>query len=135
MSETRAAREKEQRYRRRPRWAGRARFAETAHVVRRLLVGTPLPTHRLRREKLPKRLALPVFSSDPLSSVAYATEQAMVVLFAVSISGRSMIPAIALAVALLLAILVLSYRQTVRAYSTSGGAYPSPKRISARCRR
>ena len=68
-----------------------------------------------------------MFSADPLSSVAYATEQAMIVLFAVSISGRDLILPLSGAVAALLAIVVLSYRQTVRAYTTSGGAYAVAK--------
>ena len=81
----------------------------------------------MRATELPKRLALPVFSADPLSSVAYATEQAMVVLFAVSISGRDLIMPLSAAIAALLVLVVLSYRQTVRAYSTSGGAYAVAK--------
>src|SRR5436190_7061622 len=78
-------------YRWQPRWAGRSRIAQAPHAVKRLLVGSPRPTRQSRANELPKRLALPVFSADPLSSVAYATEQAMVVLFAVSTSGRGLV--------------------------------------------
>jgi amino acid transporter len=70
-----------------------------------------------------KKLALPIFASDPLSSVAYATEAGLVVLIAASATAASLIMPISIAVAVVLAIVVLSYTQTVRAYQTSGGAY------------
>ncbi len=70
-----------------------------------------------------KTLALPIFASDPLSSVAYATEAAMVVLVAVSLSALDLVLPISIAIAVVLAIVVVSYTQTVRAYETSGGAY------------
>src|SRR5262245_34017189 len=72
---------------------------------------------------LSKTLALPIFASDPLSSVAYATEAAMVVLVGVSIAALSYVFPISIAIAVVLAIVVVSYTQTVRAYETSGGAY------------
>src|SRR5579884_926770 len=72
---------------------------------------------------LPKWLALPIFASDPLSSVAYATESALVVLLAVSATSAHLVFPISIGIACLLGIVVLSYRQTVRAYETSGGAY------------
>jgi amino acid transporter len=72
---------------------------------------------------LPKWLALPIFASDPLSSVAYATEAALVVLVAASAGAAHLAFPIALAIATLLAIVVLSYRQTVLVYQSSGGAY------------
>src|SRR5262245_17356566 len=72
---------------------------------------------------LSKTLALPIFASAPLSSVAYATEAAMVVLVGVSIAALSYVLPISIAIAVVLAIVVLSYTQTVRAYETSGGAY------------
>ena len=70
-----------------------------------------------------KTLALPIFASDPLSSVAYATEAAMVVLVGVSLSALHLALPISIAIALVLAIVVASYTQTVQAYQTSGGAY------------
>ena len=70
-----------------------------------------------------KKLALPIFASDPLSSVAYATEAAMVVLVAVSVAALDLVLPISIAIAVVLAIVVVSYTQTVRAYETSGGAY------------
>src|SRR6266498_923189 len=72
---------------------------------------------------LSKTLALPVFASDPLSSVAYATESGLVVLVAASGAAASDILPISGVIAALLAIVVISYRQTVKAYQTSGGAY------------
>lgn len=68
-------------------------------------------------------MALPIFSSDPLSSVAYASEATLVVLVAASLSARRLLIPISLAIAALLVLVVLSYRQTVRAYPTGGGAY------------
>src|SRR5579884_3130595 len=72
---------------------------------------------------LPKWLALPIFASDPLSSVAYATESALVVLVAASAASAHLVLPISLAIAALLAVVVVSYMQTVLAYETSGGAY------------
>jgi amino acid transporter len=77
----------------------------------------------LEETLLPKTLALPIFASDPLSSVAYATESAMVVLVAASATALHVVFPISIAIAALLAIVVASYRQTVKAYETSGGAY------------
>jgi amino acid transporter len=90
---------------------------------RRLVVGRPMQTEELEETLLPKFLALPIFASDPLSSVAYATESALVVLLAVSAASAHLVLPISLAIALLLAIVVVSYMQTVLAYETSGGAY------------
>ena len=72
---------------------------------------------------LPKWLALPIFASDPLSSVAYATEAALVVLVTASASAAHLAFPISIAIATLLALVVLSYRQTVLIYESSGGAY------------
>jgi amino acid transporter len=72
---------------------------------------------------LSKTLALPIFASDPLSSVAYATEAALVVLIAASSTAGHLVLPISIAIASVMAIVVLSYVQTVRAYETSGGAY------------
>ena len=72
---------------------------------------------------LPKTIALPVFSSDPLSSNAYATQEALIVLSLAGAAGIANILPVSLAVAALLFIVVTSYRQTVKAYPTGGGAY------------
>jgi amino acid transporter len=90
---------------------------------KRLLLGQPLRNENLHEELLPKRLALPVFCSDPLSSNAYATEEILLVL---SIGGLALLhlaPWVAAAVVLLLVVVVASYRQTCRAYPNGGGAY------------
>jgi amino acid transporter len=91
--------------------------------VKRVLVGRALPSHKLEHQLLPKVLALPVFASDPLSSVAYATEQMMLVLVVAGAAALSLMLPIGLAIAALLAIVVTSYRQTVRAYPRGGGSY------------
>jgi amino acid transporter len=80
-------------------------------------------TGQIHETLLPKWLALPIFASDPLSSVAYATESALVVLVAASATAAYLVFPISIAIACLLGIVVLSYRQTVRVYETSGGAY------------
>src|SRR4030095_1145788 len=72
---------------------------------------------------LPKFLALPVFSSDPLSSVAYATEEMMLVLVLAGAGALTDKVPLAIGVGLLLIIVVTSYRQTVRAYPRGGGSY------------
>ena len=92
-------------------------------VVSRLLVGEPLRSDRLGETLLPKRLALPVFCSDPLSSVAYATEQIVLVLGLGGLALLRATPWLGLAVVVLLVIVVASYRQTCFAYPNGGGAY------------
>ena len=88
-----------------------------------LLLGPPLATSRLVRERLRKVVALAVFSSDAISSTAYGTEQIMLVLVtAGAVATRLALP-IALGIGALLAILILSYRQTIAAYPSAGGAY------------
>jgi len=97
----------------------------TPRLGRRMLVGRRIASHRLEHTLLPKVLALPVFSSDALSSVAYATEEILLVLLsatAAAEAARRVMP-IAMAIAALLVVVVISYRQTVRAYSAGGGAY------------
>jgi len=90
--------------------------------LKRLLIGRVLASNRLGETLLPKKLALPVFCSDPISSVAYATEQIVLVLgTAGTASFLGLSAPISVAVALLLAVVVASYRQTCFAYP-SGGA-------------
>jgi len=91
--------------------------------AKRVLIGPPRPSRAIEETLLPKTLALPIFASDPISSVAYATEAALAVLVAVSVSSRHLVFPISIAIAALLAIVVLSYRQGIRAYSSSGGSY------------
>ena len=92
-------------------------------MVKRLLVGRAVSSDNLEHTLLPKILALPVFSSDALSSVAYATEEILRVLLIASVGTRHLVMPIAIAIAALLVIVVSSYRQTVRAYPSGGGAY------------
>jgi amino acid transporter len=94
-----------------------------AEALKRALIGRPRATGEMGETLISKKLALPIFASDPLSSVAYATESGMVVLFAAAATSAGLIMPISLAIAAVLAIVVLSYTQTVRAYETSGGAY------------
>jgi amino acid transporter len=91
--------------------------------LRRIVVGRPMQSGQIEETLLSKTLALPIFASDPLSSVAYATESAMVVLLAAGTASLHLVFPISIAIAVLLGIVVLSYMQTVRAYETSGGAY------------
>lgn len=92
-------------------------------VVKRVLLGRPRASGEMDETLISKTLALPIFASDPLSSVAYATEAAMVVLVGVSLSALHLALPISIAIAVVLAIVVVSYTQTVQAYETSGGAY------------
>ncbi len=94
-----------------------------AATVKRAAVGPPRATRELPETLLPKWLALPIFSSDPISSVAYATEAALATLVAASLASRHLVLPISVAVAVLLAIVVVSYGQGVRAYASSGGSY------------
>src|SRR5438128_5281193 len=97
--------------------------ASTGSVAKRVLVGRAFSSAHLEHTLLPRILALPVFSSDALSSVAYATEEILAVLLAASVSATHLVLPIAVAIATLMVIVVSSYRQTVRAYPSGGGAY------------
>src|SRR3954451_9171043 len=95
-------------------------------LAKRVMIGRPLASSEQDHQRLPKSIALATFSSDAISSTAYATEE---ILFVIAIGGSSLalgldhlIP-IALVVALLLAIVSFSYRQTIFAYPTGGGSY------------
>jgi amino acid transporter len=98
-------------------------MASTVAGLSRVLFGEPLRSDRLEETLLPKRLALPVLCSDPLSSVAYATEQIILVLGLGGLALLHLAPWVAVAVVVLLAIVVASYRQTCSAYPNGGGAY------------
>jgi amino acid transporter len=92
-------------------------------VAKRLLVGRPYATGRATEQLLPKRIALPVFASDPLSSVAYATEEILLVLSLGGLALLHLSVPVAAGVVALLAVVVASYRQTVHEYPRGGGAY------------
>ncbi|HML50059.1 MAG TPA: APC family permease [Propionicimonas sp.] len=95
----------------------------TLRLPKRLLVGNPMRSTQLRETLLPKRLALPVYCSDPISSNAYATQEIILVLALGGASAVLLTPWIALIVVSLLALVTLSYRQTIHAYPNGGGAY------------
>src|SRR5689334_25022395 len=93
------------------------------HRVKRLLLGNPIPTASEVHQRLNKIRALAVFSSDALSSVAYATEEIMKVLVLAGAAMLYLTLPIAIVIVALLAIIVISYRQTIRAYPKGGGSY------------
>ncbi|HET6384141.1 MAG TPA: APC family permease [Armatimonadota bacterium] len=92
-------------------------------TLRELVLGKPLATHRLEDETLPKAVALPVFSSDALSSVAYATQEMMIALAVAGAVWFQVSIWLALAIFTLLIIVTASYNQTIAAYPKGGGAY------------
>ena len=91
--------------------------------LKRLVVGQPLANEQLVHERLPKRLALAVFSSDALSSTAYATEAILIVLSAAGAAALWLATPIALGIAVLLMTVAFSYMQTINAYPQGGGTY------------
>lgn len=91
--------------------------------LKRLVIGRAMRSEELHETLLPKRLALPIFASDPLSSVAYATQEILLVLTLGGLAYLRFAPWIAVAVVTLLAVVVLSYRQVVHAYPSGGGSY------------
>lgn len=92
-------------------------------VPKRILIGRALRSDRLGETLLPKRVALPVFASDPLSSVAYAPGEVLLVLSIAGLSAYHFSPWIAVAVVVLMFTVVASYRQNVHAYPSGGGDY------------
>jgi amino acid transporter len=91
--------------------------------LKRFVVGKPIPSHLAHHERLSRVTGLAVLSSDPLSSVAYATEEILRVLILVGPAALTIASPIAVVIALILAIVVFSYRQTIHAYPNGGGAY------------
>jgi amino acid transporter len=92
-------------------------------ATKRLLLGRPFRSEQLGHTLLPKRIALPVFASDAMSSVAYAPEEIFLVLSTAGLSAYVFAPWVGLAVAAVMAIVVASYRQNVHAYPSGGGDY------------
>ncbi|WFB08299.1 APC family permease [Streptomyces sp. LX-29] len=92
-------------------------------LLKRLVIGRARRSEELHETLLPKRLALPIFASDPLSSVAYATQEILLVLTLGGLAYLHFTPWIALAVVSLMTVVVLSYRQVVHAYPSGGGSY------------
>ncbi|PGH48161.1 APC family permease [Streptomyces sp. Ru87] len=98
-------------------------MSKLTDVPKRILIGRALRSDRLGETLLPKRIALPVFASDPLSSVAYAPGEVLLVLSAAGVTAYHFSPWVAVAVAVLMFTVVASYRQNVRAYPSGGGDY------------
>lgn len=92
-------------------------------LLKRLLVGAPMPLAQARHERLSKTLALAVFSSDALSSVAYATEEILLILVLAGAAATHLATPIALSITALLIIVAISYQQTIHAYPSGGGSY------------
>jgi amino acid transporter len=92
-------------------------------AARRLVLGRPFRSDSMGHTLLPKRIALPVFASDAMSSVAYAPEEIFLVLSVAGLTAYSMTPWIDLAVAAVMLVVVASYRQNVHAYPSGGGDY------------
>ena len=100
-------------------------------LAKRILIGRPIATADEGHQRLPKRVALPIFASDAISSTAYATDEIVLVLVAQAGIGlaafQELVP-LAVVVCVLLVIVVLSYRQTIYAYPSGGGAYVVARR-------
>ncbi len=98
-------------------------LSDLGQLPKRLVLGRPVRSDRAGESLLPKSLALPIFASDPLSSVAYATQEILIVLTLAGTAFLFLAPWLAVVVVLLLATVVLSYRQVVHAYPSGGGDY------------
>ena len=92
-------------------------------IAKRLLIGDPLTSEKLDEQLLPKRMALPIFASDALSSVAYAPQELLMILLTGGLAFLAFSPWIAAAVVFLLIVVVVSYRQLIKAYPSGGGDY------------
>ena len=98
-------------------------MSKLATAAKRILVGRPFRSDRLSHTLLSKRIALPVFASDAMSSVAYAPEEIFLVLSLAGLSAYAFTPWVGLAVVVVMLAVVTSYRQNVRAYPSGGGDY------------
>jgi len=97
--------------------------SDIADAAKRLLIGRPMRSENLGHTLLPKRVALPVFASDALSSVAYAPDEILLTLAVAGIAATTISPWVGLGVVVVLLVVVSSYRQNVRAYPSGGGDY------------
>jgi amino acid transporter len=100
-----------------------ALVSKLSTAARRVVLGQPFRSDRLSHTLLPKRIALPVFASDALSSVAYAPEEVFLMLSVAGLAAYSLTPWIGLAVSAVMLVVVASYRQNVHAYPSGGGDY------------
>ena len=97
--------------------------ADAPQVAKRILLGEPLSTEKANEQLLPKRMALPIFASDALSSVAYGPQEMLMTLGLGGLAFLTFAPWVAAAVVLLLIVIVLSYRKLIQAYPSGGGDY------------
>jgi amino acid transporter len=98
-------------------------LSDLGQLPKRLVLGRPVRSDRMGESLLPKRLALPIFASDALSSVAYATQEILIILTLGGVAYLYLAPWLAVGVVVLLITVVLSYRQVVHAYPSGGGDY------------
>src|SRR4051812_28207628 len=98
-------------------------LSDLGQLPKRLVLGRPVRSDRAGESLLPKRLALPIFASDALSSVAYATQEILIILTLGGVAYLYLAPWLAAGVVVLLVTVVLSYRQVVHAYPSGGGDY------------
>lgn len=98
-------------------------FSSPLSALRRFLVGPPIPNAAAHHERLSPLIGLPVFSSDALSSVAYATEAVLGVLILKGIGALGLQMWVTLAICLLIVVIAISYNQTIHAYPSGGGSY------------
>lgn len=96
--------------------------AETP-IAKRILIGGPLSSEAMDEHLLPKKMALPIFASDALSSVAYAPQELVMILLTGGLAFLAFSPAVAVAVVVVLLVVVISYRQLIKAYPSGGGDY------------
>jgi amino acid transporter len=96
---------------------------DAPQIAKRILIGDPLTSEHLEGQLLPKKMALPIFASDALSSVAYAPQELVMILLIGGLTFLSFTPLVAAAVVVLLIVVVLSYRQLIKAYPSGGGDY------------
>src|SRR6478735_4963220 len=101
----------------------REQSVDEAPIAKRLILGDPLASTDGDEHLLPKKRALPIFASDALSSVAYAPQEMLLILLTGGLAFLAFAPWIAVAVVVLLIVVVVSYRQLIRAYPSGGGDY------------
>ena len=98
-------------------------MSTSGRVVKRVILGRAMRSDRLGETLLPKKIALPVFASDALSSVAYAPDEIFITLSIAGLSAYAFSWKVGLAVAVVMLVIVMSYRQNVHAYPSGGGDY------------
>ena len=96
---------------------------DAPQIAKRILIGDPLTSEQADHQLLPKRMALPIFASDALSSVAYGPQEMLMTLALGGLAFLAFAPWVAAAVVVLLVVVVLSYRQLIKAYPSGGGDY------------